>query len=226
MRVLLVAHGYPPYGVAGVERLSAQTAVTLVERGHEVTVFARRRSGAPPEPRIEQYRRENVRMMMVVGGDPPGDMLDAHSTFEQLFERCLLEVNPDVVLISHLMHHSPLYVFIAHRWHVPVVVELHDFFFACPRAHLERTNGSQCSGPEGGARARATAIQVRMSSGDGLSEHICFAERSWRLTLWCARPSLLLTISDKTWISNDHMRFWAMESISRCQCPQRRQIAP
>lgn len=150
MRVLLVTHSYPPYGVAGVERLSAQTARALTSRGHDVTVFARRPSAAPPHLRVEQHRSESASVLLVSGYSPPGDELVAQAAIERIFERCFLDVNPDVVLISHLMHHSPLYVFIAHRWNVPVVLELHDFFFACPRAHLERTNGSQCGGPQGG----------------------------------------------------------------------------
>jgi glycosyltransferase involved in cell wall biosynthesis len=31
-----------------------------------------------------------------------------------------------------------------------VVVELHDFFAICPRAHLQRVSGELCAGPEGG----------------------------------------------------------------------------
>jgi glycosyltransferase involved in cell wall biosynthesis len=64
-------------------------------------------------------------------------------------------VNPDVVLISHLINHSPSYVSVAHRWHVPVVLELHDFYLACERAHLDRWTGGRCGGPEAG-RACAT----------------------------------------------------------------------
>jgi glycosyltransferase involved in cell wall biosynthesis len=63
----------------------------------------------------------------------------------------LVEVDPDEVLITHLMHHSPGYVDVAHRWGVPVVLELHDFYMLCPRAHLERRSGDLCQGPEGGA---------------------------------------------------------------------------
>jgi glycosyltransferase involved in cell wall biosynthesis len=48
------------------------------------------------------------------------------------------------------MHHSPAYVFIAQRWRIPVVIELHDFYFACERAHLERVDGKLCNGPDGG----------------------------------------------------------------------------
>ena len=43
MKVLLVSHGYPPLGVAGVERLTAQTA-------GELTRARPRRGGSDPRP--------------------------------------------------------------------------------------------------------------------------------------------------------------------------------
>jgi glycosyltransferase involved in cell wall biosynthesis len=63
----------------------------------------------------------------------------------------LVELSPDVVLITHLMHHSPGYVAVAHDRGIPVVLELHDFYMLCPRAHLERRSGELCAGPEGGS---------------------------------------------------------------------------
>ena len=62
----------------------------------------------------------------------------------------LVELDPDVVLATHLMQHSPGYVGIAHRFGVPFVLELHDFFMLCPRAGLRRVSGEACAGPEGG----------------------------------------------------------------------------
>ncbi len=44
MRVLFVVHSFPPFGLAGVERVTEQTARAPGRRaGHEVTVLARRR---------------------------------------------------------------------------------------------------------------------------------------------------------------------------------------
>src|SRR5437763_784578 len=109
---------------------------------------------------------------MISGGGP------AHERFPKLgpwldrcFERTLLDVDPDVVLVSHLMNHSPSYVAIARRWGVPVVMELHDFYMACERAHLERSSGERCQGPEGG-RACATH---------------CFAEQRSPRERWALR---------------------------------------
>lgn len=152
MKVLFVSHGYPPAGVAGVERLSAQTAEELVARGHSVTVLTRRPSEVPATLALRRAVRSGVLVVSAIGGGVEYDEFPLHEpSLERIFERMLVEVMPDVVLISHLMHHSPGYVAVAHRWGIPVVLELHDFFMLCPRAHLQRRSGELCEGPEGGA---------------------------------------------------------------------------
>jgi glycosyltransferase involved in cell wall biosynthesis len=149
MKVLLVSHGYPPSGVAGVERISAQAAETLTARGHEVTVMTRRASWGPLG--LQREVREGVPVIVVHGGGRRFERFPTNEpALERIFERMLVELAPDVVLVTHLMHHSPGYVAVAHRWNVPVVLELHDFFVVCPRAHLERRSGELCGGPEGG----------------------------------------------------------------------------
>ena len=151
MRVLLVTHRYPPFGLSGVERLSEQTAVALGARGHTVTVLSRRESAAPPVTTLQPTERRGVQVLLLSGGDPAhGRFPRGEGRLELLFERTLLDLSPDVVLISHLIGHSPLYISIAQRLGVPVVLELHDFYVACERAHLERASGGLCAGPEDG----------------------------------------------------------------------------
>lgn len=156
MRILLVSHRYPPFGISGVERASEQTAKDLVVAGHQVVVFTRRQSAAPPIPRLERTERDGIPVIMAAGGGAlQGRFPGPEPTMERIFERTLLEVSPDVVLVSHLMGHSPLYVSIVHRWGVPIVLELHDFYIACERAHLERPSGELCRGPEAGRACAA-----------------------------------------------------------------------
>jgi glycosyltransferase involved in cell wall biosynthesis len=152
VRVLLVCHGYPPHGVAGVERLTAQTATALIARGHEVTVLTRRPSAAPPTLALEREVRGGVPVVSIAGAGSTFERFPGYeSSLEGIFQRMLVETEADVVLATHLLHHSPGYVGIAHRWGIPVVLELHDFFAACPRAHLQRRSGELCDGPDGGA---------------------------------------------------------------------------
>jgi glycosyltransferase involved in cell wall biosynthesis len=151
MRILLVTHLYPPFGVAGVERVAEQTALALTAAGDEVTVLTRRESAAPPIPKLERMQRHGIEIVLLSGGGPLHGRFPKHApVLERLFERTLLEFEPDVVLISHLMNHSPGYVSIARRWNVPVIFELHDYYAVCERARLERRSGELCRGPEGG----------------------------------------------------------------------------
>lgn len=172
MKVLLVCHGYPPTGVAGVERLSAQTAEGLVEHGHEVTVLTRQPSEHPPTLALQREVRKGIPVISIVGAGARSDRFPGDEpALERLFERTLVELMPDVVLATHLLHHSPGYVAVAHRWGIPVVLELHDFFTICPRLHLQRRSGDLCKGPEGG---RACA------------EH-CFGDQAEAKLRWALR---------------------------------------
>ena len=175
MRILLVTHRYPPLGIAGVERLSEQTARTLTGSGHEVTVLTRDETSMSEGPRLLRTRRAGVPVQIIEGGGPShGRFPRLAPALDRLFERVLIEVNPDVVLLSHLLGHSPSYLAIAHRWGVPVVMELHDFYVACERAHLQRFSGERCVGPEGG-RACATH---------------CFPQGARALERWALRSHL------------------------------------
>ena len=151
MKILLVSHGYPPYGMAGVERVAHQTATSLSARGHEVTVLTRRVSPAPPTLTLERDRIDGVDVVRIAGaGSTFGRYPGFEDRLEALFLRMLIEEMPDVVVCAHLLHHSARYVTLAHRFGIPVALELHDFYAACPLAHLRRVSGELCSGPAAG----------------------------------------------------------------------------
>lgn len=151
MKILLVSHSYPPLGVAGVERLTAQTAEELSRRGHEAVVFTRDAGELPRTLDLRRDVRAGVPVVTMVGGGSTFERFPVYEPIQdRIFERVLTEIEPDVVLITHLLGHSPGYVEVAHRWGIPVVLELHDFYIKCPRAHLERRSGELCDGPENG----------------------------------------------------------------------------
>ena len=51
------------------------------------------------------------------------------------------------------------------RWDVPVVLELHDFYAACERAHLERPSGELCRrARREGEHAHSTALPTTASA--------------------------------------------------------------
>lgn len=175
MRILLVTHRYPPFGVTGVERVAEQTAATLTAGGDEVIVLTRMESAAPAFPTLERSRHRGIDVLMIAGGGPlHGRFPKLAPALERLFERTLLDVQPDIVLLSHLMDHSPGYVSIARRWHIPVVLELHDYYTVCEQARLQRPSGDLCHGPEGGS-ACATH---------------CFPEQAKSLQRWALRTHM------------------------------------
>lgn len=176
MRALLVTHSYPPFGHGGVERVTEQAAASLTAAGHEVTILMRRATGAPALPAAQRLVIDGLEVVMVVGGGSAriGRFPGFQTRLDEIFERLLVELSPDVVVISHLITHSPTYVSVAHRWGIPVVLELHDFYAACERAHLERVSGELCSGPHGG-QACATH---------------CFPERDGGGARWALRTHL------------------------------------
>jgi glycosyltransferase involved in cell wall biosynthesis len=172
VRVLVVSHRFPPYGVTGVERVVEWTAGGLARGGHDVTVLTRRAVAAPALPTLEVSTYRGLDVLTLVGGGMEFGVFPGRTArLEALFERALIERNPDAVLCSHLLHHSPAYVGIASRWGVPAVLEFHDFYFACPLVHLERPTREPCDGPEAGEACATT----------------CFAGQSHASLRWTTR---------------------------------------
>lgn len=153
MRVLLVSHRYPPDGIAGVEQYTHRLASELTKAGDVVSVVARRWTDTPPEPRTVRERLpDGTTVYRMIGGGWASleRFLLHHERLEQLFTAALVEAAPDVVHFNHLIGLSPRFVEIAHRLRTAVVLSLHDFYFACPLAHLQKRSGELCQGPDAG----------------------------------------------------------------------------
>jgi glycosyltransferase involved in cell wall biosynthesis len=160
MRLVLVTHAFPPDGIAGVERYTQRLAARLVETGDTVTVVTRREgdSGAQLHT-IRERLRDGTRVYRFAGGERPMDrFLAHHQRLEELFERVLIETNPEVVHVNHLFGHSPRFIEIAHKHRAAVVVTLHDYYYACPLIHLRKPSGELCDGPDGGRECARTCF--------------------------------------------------------------------
>ena len=95
--------------VAGAGAVGRSVARELLDNGHDVTVLTRHEGPVPPTPKLERTSRRGVDVLVISGGGSSyGRFPSGGPILERLFERTLLEVNPDVVLISHLINHSPL----------------------------------------------------------------------------------------------------------------------
>jgi glycosyltransferase involved in cell wall biosynthesis len=81
-----------------------------------------------------------------------------HESLEQFFTTILVKEAPDIVHVNHLKSLSPRFVEIARELDIPVVISLHDFYFACPLVHLQKPTGELCAGPDFGRECARTCF--------------------------------------------------------------------
>lgn len=181
MRVLLACHRFPPDDFGGVEFYTQRLAAELVKRGDTVTVAARRWAKTPQEPEtVREQLADGTWVYRFAGGGARLDrfqlihFLRHHERLEELFERVLDETAPDVVHFNHLVGLSPRSIAITQRRKIPVVLSLHDFYFACPLVHLRKATGELCAGPDAGREC------IRTCFGDPI-EHDQSMSRRWGL---------------------------------------------
>jgi glycosyltransferase involved in cell wall biosynthesis len=161
MRVLLVVHRYPPESVTGVETYTQRLARHLVQAGDRVTVVARRWTPWPSEPRpVRERLPDGVTLIRFDGGGEAQltRFLNHDQRLEQLFRAVVVETEPEVVHLNHLLGLSPRFISAAYCLRTAVVLSLHDFFFACPLLHLQKHSGELCAGPDAGRECARTCF--------------------------------------------------------------------
>jgi glycosyltransferase involved in cell wall biosynthesis len=163
MRVLLVSHRFPPDDVGGVERYTQGLAAELSRSGDGVAIFARRSVTGRKDVRFLRERLlDGTSLYRLIAGNFSFDhFLENHQRLEQAFMVALMESCPDVVHINHLMGLSPRFIEVAHRVGAAVVISLHDFYFVCPRVHLNKPQGELCSGPDAGFECARTCFTAK-----------------------------------------------------------------
>ena len=166
MRILQVAHGYPPQEWGGAELVTATLSQALAERGHSVTVFARM-----ADPEAEEFsvrpdaadRGDGVHVVRIVNNLSRVShfRLEYDNPFlNGAFHQVLTDTRPDVVHIQHVGHLSGSLIHVPAQLGYPVVLSLHDFFFACYRIHLIDNHTRLCPGPDRGERCVACLQSV------------------------------------------------------------------
>ena len=152
MRVMLVTHRFLPDEAGGVEQYTQSLGAELARGGDLVTITTRRFEHGLNQARTLRERLPDGTLLfrLLAGKYHPERFLEGQREIERLFAAAVLEAAPEVVHINHLMGFSPGLIQIAHRLGAAVVVSLHDFYFACPRVHLQKTSGELCTGPDRG----------------------------------------------------------------------------
>jgi glycosyltransferase involved in cell wall biosynthesis len=159
MRILIVAHGYPPAFTGGAELRAERTARGLVAAGHDVAVLsAESFPGAESGPAILEHSQDGVLVHhMQLRYDAEGDLHrqeyhhpDVATELEAMIERW----RPDVIHLFSGYLTGLAVIHTAKTASVPVVVSLTDYWWLCHRIIMVRTNGLRCEGPTPGGCAR------------------------------------------------------------------------
>jgi glycosyltransferase involved in cell wall biosynthesis len=159
MRVLLVAHGFPPRSFGGTEQYVQDLARALVrEHGDEVLVIAREADPARPEMEVRCEPRDDGLTLVSINNTFRDSRTFADSYRNPEVRRAAAEAiasfAPEVAHVHHLTCLSTDLLDELARQRVPVVFTLHDFWLACQRGQLLDLDLARCPGPTAAGCAR------------------------------------------------------------------------
>lgn len=138
MRVLQIAHYYPPETHGGTQQYVAELARLLRERGDEVEVIAGCR-GHADEGAVETATEDGIVVHRVVRNQQT-ELLSGHFAGDHaervgaVVEELARRFGPDVVHVHHWLALSTDLVRRLKSAGLRVVLSLHDLFASCPRA--------------------------------------------------------------------------------------------
>ncbi|MHC4077026.1 MAG: glycosyltransferase [Planctomycetota bacterium] len=155
MRLLYILHQFLPRHVTGTEQYVRSLARGMHERGHEVQLFAFEpliQHAAPGKlwfERDEQVDGIPIRRVSIHPEMTPNQELADYGNelVVGLLRRYLDQHDVDLVHVFHLRHLGMGGILEPKRLHKPVVVNLMDFWFVCPRFTLLHRDGTLCKGP-------------------------------------------------------------------------------
>lgn len=149
MKILVVAHRFPPRHQTGAELYSYRLASELARR-HDVHVLS-----ADDGLMNRNYSRRDFTLddlsVTELSNHRQYDNFEhtyADPRMEAHFRDVVSAVQPDIVHFQHLLHHSTSYPEIARDLDVPSVLTLHEYWFMCGRnGQLLQEDGQRCLGP-------------------------------------------------------------------------------
>lgn len=153
LRVLFVAHGYPPEQVGGTEVYNKHLAEAVNELpGFESVVLARGRLRGPESLDGEVVLDHEVSNAFSVFRCLRSDMefINAHAGAELGFEMLLSSISPDIIHFNHTENLSTNFVKIARRCiRGPILYTLNEFLPICANLGLMvMSDGRLCTGAE------------------------------------------------------------------------------
>ena len=168
MRILQVAHGFPPFSKAGAEVFAYGLSRALVRQGHEVTVFHRFANRSEPEYSVERGEVDGLPVIRINNTFQDCDRFEKtyrNQTIDRHFGEALDRERPDVVHFHHVTCLSVDLISEAHRRGIPIVYTLHDYWLICQRGQFLKRDLSPCPGQEDGECVKCLTSQLNLTRG-------------------------------------------------------------
>ncbi len=151
MRILLVAHGFPPSASGGTEVYVRNLAAAFCASGQDhVMVLTREHDPHRPELSVRASLDGAVEVTTVNNTFQSCMSFEesyANPSIDQMAGRLMDDWQPDVVHIQHLTCLSTGIPDQAARRTIPVVMTLNDYWLICHRGQLVDRDGRRCAGP-------------------------------------------------------------------------------
>jgi glycosyltransferase involved in cell wall biosynthesis len=150
MRVLHLVHQYYPERVGGTEMYTRAVTTALARAGHQVSIFHRRFAAGEGL----QVRDDAGVTIYSAGSGVLSPARRFLATFDDsamahAFEGALVDAQPDLVHIEHLMGFPVELATILVRRRIPFVVTVWDYWWVCANAQLITNYDRQiCPGPD------------------------------------------------------------------------------
>lgn len=168
MRILLVAHGFPPTSLGGTEIYTRDLALALHRgHGHEVWVLTREADPARPEHGRREEDHDGLRVVTVNNTFRAcRSFADTYRSpdIRRLAGELLDRVRPAVAHIQHLTCLSTGIVDELAARGIPSVLTLNDYWMICHRGQLLDVDLCRCPGPQVGC---GRCILPHAGGGDG-----------------------------------------------------------
>jgi glycosyltransferase involved in cell wall biosynthesis len=152
VKILLVAHFFPPNRAEGAEKRALGYATTLQKQGHDVQILCagdwergRKQWNGFTDEMYQNVPVRRVNLNWTKAQDPNRSLYDI-SLVEENLSNWMEEWKPDIVHIISLITLGVGVVRAAERFGVPVLFTLTDFWMVCPKNSLVKGDGSLCDG--------------------------------------------------------------------------------
>lgn len=143
VRVLALTHDLLKFGFVGGAEIYMEE---LASKSQQFEVYQMSRDGRMGYgTRYVLVDREGTEVLERVPRCPVTDE-DLRSTeLEEFFLECCEFVRPEVILVNHLLGHTPSLLLIAQHMGLPYLVVIHDYYFACDQFNLMFHNKNYCA---------------------------------------------------------------------------------